>query len=159
MSPFPSFHPLFFCPFPTRRCDVANIFSFSCLSSWNKAADYVTITVDDKRIQGRPPSHREKKFIKKKLGVHSFSLPTTPSLSFSFPSPRSQRIQEFNAEIEEQFHTQKTFSVPDTDLQMKLRQDAIAKLVPLYAKFLTMYADVPFSKNKGKHLRYVSLSL
>eukprot|EP00026_Physarum_polycephalum_P001000 Phypoly_transcript_01001.p1 GENE.Phypoly_transcript_01001~~Phypoly_transcript_01001.p1 ORF type:complete len:708 (-),score=122.75 Phypoly_transcript_01001:98-2221(-) len=104
------------------------------ISSWNKAADYVTITVDDKRIQGRAPSTKEKKFIKKKLG-------------------------EFNAEIEEQFHTQKTFSVPDTDLQNKLRQDAIAKLVPLYSKFLAMYADVPFSKNKGKHLRYSAETL
>jgi len=104
------------------------------VSSWNKAADYVTITVDDKRIQGRPPSHRERKFIKKKLG-------------------------DFNSEIEEQFHTQKAFSVPDLDLQNKLRQDAAAKVVPLYTKFLAMYADVPFSKNKGKHLRYSAETL
>jgi hypothetical protein len=132
----------------------------------------VTITVDDKRIQGRAPSTKEKKFIKKKLGVFS-RFPTflfSPFLLFLFflsfylsLSTYTKFTKEFNAEIEEQFHTQKTFSVPDTDLQNKLRQDAIAKLVPLYSKFLSMYADVPFSKNKGKHLRYLppssSLSL
>jgi len=103
-------------------------------SSWDKAADYITITVDDKRITGRLPSSKEKKFIKNKL-------------------------DNFNAEIEEQFHTQKTFSVPDTDLQLKLRQDAKEKIIPLYSKFLSWYADVPFSKNKGKHLRYSAETL
>lgn len=111
--------------------------------------------MDDKRITGRAPSHREKKHIKKKLDVIiSPSIPTLSLLIFIL-----LLLKDFNAEIEDQFHTQKTFAVPDEDLQHKLREDAAAKLVPLYSKFLAMYADVPFSKNKGKHLRYFSFSL
>jgi len=63
-------------------------------------------------------------------------------------------LNTFNSEVEEQFHTQKNFSVPDADLQKKLRSDTKSKILPLYVSFMDRYSEVPFSKNKGKYFRY-----
>ncbi len=39
-------------------------------------------------------------------------------------------------------------------LQQELRDLAKQTVVPVYREFLKRYADVPFSKNRGKYERY-----
>jgi len=102
--------------------------------TWDKAADLLTLKPEEKKNSSKPLTSKEKSSIK-------------------------SRLSGFNTEMEEQFHTQKNFSVPDADLQTKLRSAAKSKIIPLYTQFMTRYSDTQFTKNPGKYLRYSAETL
>lgn len=64
------------------------------------------------------------------------------------------KFNGFNKALEKLFHTQKMYSVPNTNLRQELRELAKSIVVPLYKSFLARYAEVPFTKNRQKYERY-----
>lgn len=64
------------------------------------------------------------------------------------------KFKTFNKEIEELFDAQKRFSVPDVALREELRNAIAGPLVTQYARCVSRYQDVPFSRNRGKYIRY-----
>ena len=62
--------------------------------------------------------------------------------------------QGFNEQFQETAQTQKAYSIPDAELREATRQGVIDMLVPLYTRFLDLYANVQFSKNPGKYILY-----
>jgi exocyst complex protein 7 len=56
--------------------------------------------------------------------------------------------------LEEAVKNQKSLSVPDVLLREGLKRDNSEHIIPQYNAFFEMYADVQFSKNPEKYIKY-----
>ncbi|CAO1404152.1 unnamed protein product [Diamesa serratosioi] len=65
-----------------------------------------------------------------------------------------ERFANFNKELEEACRNQRTISVPDVLLREGLKRDNAENLIPQYNAFFEVFADVNFSKNPEKYIKY-----
>uniref|UniRef100_A0A0K8TLX6 Exocyst complex component 7 n=1 Tax=Tabanus bromius TaxID=304241 RepID=A0A0K8TLX6_TABBR len=65
-----------------------------------------------------------------------------------------ERFSNFNKDFEEACKIQRGISVPDVILREGLKRDNIEQIVPKYNKFFEIYADVQFSKNPDKYVKF-----
>lgn len=65
-----------------------------------------------------------------------------------------ERFSGFNKELEEACKTQRAISVPDVILREGLKRDNAENIIPQYNAFFESYADVQFSKNPEKYVKY-----
>jgi len=81
-----------------------------------------------------------------------------PAAVGALTKPNKKSIQEkfkgFNSELEMLYEMQKQFYIPDSELRKLVRNDTASLLLEPYVKFYNMYANLPFSKNKSKYVRY-----
>lgn len=63
------------------------------------------------------------------------------------------KFQGFNSEIEEIFHTQKHYTIPDENLRETLKSETIDTIIPKYKTFLDRNKDIKF-KNEAKYIKY-----
>ena len=56
--------------------------------------------------------------------------------------------------MEEACRNQRTISVPDVLLREGLKRDNAENLIPQYNAFFEVFADVNFSKNPEKYIKY-----
>lgn len=64
------------------------------------------------------------------------------------------RFSGFNKELEDACKTQRGISVPDAILREGLKRDNSENIIPKYNAFFESYADVQFSKNPEKYVKY-----
>jgi len=65
-----------------------------------------------------------------------------------------EKFAGFNKEIDEISNTQKSYSIPDVELRESLKRDNKEYICPKYNSFYEKYANVPFTKNHDKYVRY-----
>jgi len=65
-----------------------------------------------------------------------------------------EKYAGFNKEIDEISGTQKSYSIPDVELRESLKRDNKEYICPKYNSFFEKYANVPFTKNHDKYVRY-----
>ena len=65
-----------------------------------------------------------------------------------------EKFAGFNKEIEEISSTQKSYSIPDVELRESLKRDNKEYICPKYNSFYEKYANVQFTKNPEKYVRY-----
>lgn len=65
-----------------------------------------------------------------------------------------ERFSGFNKELEEACKIQRAISVPDVILREGLKRDNAENIIPQYNAFFESYADVQFSKNPEKYVKY-----
>lgn len=65
-----------------------------------------------------------------------------------------ERFSGFNKELEETCKVQRCVSVPDVILREGLKRDNAENIIPQYNAFFESYADVQFSKNPEKYVKY-----
>lgn len=65
-----------------------------------------------------------------------------------------EKFAGFNKEIEDISHTQRSYSVPDVELRESLKRDNKEYILPKYTAFYDKYANVAFTKNPEKYVRY-----
>lgn len=65
-----------------------------------------------------------------------------------------ERFSGFNKELEDACKTQRGISVPDAILREGLKRDNAENIIPKYNAFFESYADVQFSKNPEKYVKY-----
>jgi exocyst complex protein 7 len=65
-----------------------------------------------------------------------------------------QRFQGFNSEFTELSAAHTRYLIADDELRQEMRRDLINLILPRYQLFFNKYADVSFSKNKEKYIRY-----
>lgn len=65
-----------------------------------------------------------------------------------------ERFSGFNKELEDACKVQRAISVPDVILREGLKRDNAEHIVPQYNAFFESYADVQFSKNPDKYVKY-----
>lgn len=65
-----------------------------------------------------------------------------------------ERFSGFNKELEETCKVQRAISVPDVILREGLKRDNAENIIPQYNAFFESYADVQFSKNPEKYVKY-----
>ncbi|XP_031621286.1 exocyst complex component 7 isoform X2 [Contarinia nasturtii] len=65
-----------------------------------------------------------------------------------------ERFSGFNKELEEACKIQRAISVPDVILREGLKRDNSENIIPQYNAFFESYADVQFSKNPEKYVKY-----
>lgn len=65
-----------------------------------------------------------------------------------------ERFAGFNKELEEACKIQRGISVPDVILREGLKRDNAENIIPQYNAFFESYADVQFSKNPEKYVKY-----
>ncbi|XP_059615265.1 exocyst complex component 7 [Phlebotomus argentipes] len=65
-----------------------------------------------------------------------------------------ERFANFNKDLEEAWKTQRGISVPDVILREGLKRDNSETLIPQYNAFFETFADVQFSKNPEKYVKY-----
>lgn len=65
-----------------------------------------------------------------------------------------ERFSGFNKELEDACKTQRAISVPDVILREGLKRDNAENIIPQYNAFFESYADVQFSKNPEKYVKY-----
>jgi exocyst complex protein 7 len=65
-----------------------------------------------------------------------------------------EKYAGFNKEIDEISGTQKSYSIPDVELRESLKRDNKEYICPKYNGFYEKYANVPFTKNHEKYVRY-----
>jgi len=64
------------------------------------------------------------------------------------------KFSGFNREIEDISTTQKKYSIPDVELRESLKRDNKEYILPKYNSFYEKYANVQFSKNVEKYIKY-----
>ncbi|XP_027056688.1 exocyst complex component 7-like [Pocillopora damicornis] len=64
------------------------------------------------------------------------------------------KFKGFNTEFEELYQIQKTYAVPDTQLRDQLRGENVNLILPLYSSFRQKFANLPFTKNPEKYIKY-----
>merc|ERR1719187_2466959 len=64
------------------------------------------------------------------------------------------KFSGFNKEIEDISSTQKHYSIPDVELRESLKRDNKEYILPKYNSFYEKYANVQFSKNTDKYIKY-----
>jgi len=65
-----------------------------------------------------------------------------------------EKFSGFNREIEDISTTQKRYSIPDVELRESLKRDNKEYILPKYNSFYDKYANVQFSKNVEKYIKY-----
>ena len=65
-----------------------------------------------------------------------------------------EKFSGFNKEIEEISATQRSYSIPDVELRESLKRDNKEYICPKYNSFYDKYANIPFTKNPEKYVRY-----
>lgn len=65
-----------------------------------------------------------------------------------------ERFSGFNKELEDACKIQRGISVPDVILREGLKRDNAENIIPQYNAFFESYADVQFSKNPEKYVKY-----
>jgi len=65
-----------------------------------------------------------------------------------------EKFSGFNREIEDISTTQKRYSIPDGELRESLKRDNKEYILPKYNSFYDKYANVQFSKNVEKYIKY-----
>lgn len=65
-----------------------------------------------------------------------------------------ERFSGFNKELEDVCKIQRGISVPDVILREGLKRDNAENIIPQYNAFFESYADVQFSKNPDKYVKY-----
>lgn len=65
-----------------------------------------------------------------------------------------EKFRKFNEEVINEFNVQKTYAVPDKEMQNELRVLVSSYVVPKYVKFYERYKDVPFTSNLTKYIQY-----
>ena len=65
-----------------------------------------------------------------------------------------EKFAGFNKEIDEISSTQKSYSIPDVELRESLKRDNKEYICPKYNSFYEKYANIPFTKNHEKYVRY-----
>lgn len=69
-------------------------------------------------------------------------------------STLKERFSGFNKELDEACKIQRAISVPDVILREGLKRDNAETIIPQYNAFFESYADVQFSKNPEKYVKY-----
>ncbi|XP_055373366.1 exocyst complex component 7 [Condylostylus longicornis] len=64
------------------------------------------------------------------------------------------RFSNFNKDLEDICKTQRGISIPDISLREGLKRDNIEHILPKYNQFYETYAEVQFSKNPEKYVKY-----
>ncbi|GBP03185.1 Exocyst complex component 7 [Eumeta japonica] len=64
------------------------------------------------------------------------------------------KFASFNRELEECTRVQRGYSVPDAELRESLKRDNKEAILPPYTRFYDTYANLPFSKNPEKYIKY-----
>ncbi|XP_037035479.1 exocyst complex component 7 [Bradysia coprophila] len=64
------------------------------------------------------------------------------------------RFSAFNKELDEACKNQRGISVPDVLLREGLKRDNAEHIIPQYNAFFEIYADIQFSKNPEKYVKY-----
>ena len=64
------------------------------------------------------------------------------------------KFSGFNDAFESQYNGQRVFAVTDSDLRSQLRTANVQHVVPRYEAFLATYAQVEFSSQPGKYIKY-----
>ena len=65
-----------------------------------------------------------------------------------------EKFTGFNREIEDIASTQKKYSIPDVELRESLKRDNKEYILPKYSAFYDKYANIAFTKNPEKYVRY-----
>jgi len=65
-----------------------------------------------------------------------------------------EKFAGFNREMEDLALIQRAYSVPDAELRESLRRDNKEYILPKYAAFHDKYANVAFSRNPEKYVKY-----
>ena len=68
-------------------------------------------------------------------------------------------LKNFNAEFESLYNTQRTYTIPDTELRIQVIGDIKQVLLPLYSRFQERYQQIEFTKNPSKYIKYEKVSL
>eukprot|EP01102_Stenamoeba_stenopodia_P022926 TRINITY_DN9738_c0_g1_i2.p1 TRINITY_DN9738_c0_g1~~TRINITY_DN9738_c0_g1_i2.p1 ORF type:complete len:718 (-),score=173.00 TRINITY_DN9738_c0_g1_i2:44-2197(-) len=93
------------------------------------------------------------------MEINQVQTSKTKSFNSSEKSVIKSKFKGFNSAIEDLFYTQKHFLIPDIPLRKEVTGELKNLVVPLYAKFLERYGSLPFSKNRGKYVRYSTETL
>lgn len=64
------------------------------------------------------------------------------------------KFSGFNKEMEDISATQRSYSIPDVELRESLKRDNKEYILPKYSSFYDKYANVAFSKNPEKYIKY-----
>ncbi|KAJ3033862.1 hypothetical protein HK097_004708, partial [Rhizophlyctis rosea] len=83
----------------------------------------------------------------------------TKSLSKNQREIVKERFKTFNTEFEDLYKSQKNYAVPDVDLRAQLMRDVKISLVPMYNRFYGRWANVEFTSNPQKYIKYDPESL
>jgi len=86
---------------------------------------------------------------------HAFT--TTPISSSAHKTARKSikhRFASFNAAFEDLYHTQRHFSIPDSDLRSQLRNDNVELIMTSYKLLYNTMCGLDFSTNSAKYTKY-----
>jgi exocyst complex protein 7 len=82
------------------------------------------------------------------------------TLSINAPPSKSQKqllkdhFKGFNVELEELLRIQKDYSIPDSTLRRRVRDENITLIVIPYSNFYHDYSSVNFTKNYDKYVKF-----
>jgi exocyst complex protein 7 len=80
--------------------------------------------------------------------------PHAPVISAKTRNTIKRRFQSFNDEFSELYATQWRYLIADDELREQMRCEVINTVLPPYRIFFSKYANIDFSKNKTKYVRY-----
>merc|ERR1739838_47363 len=86
--------------------------------------------------------------------IHSVILNAPGKLQDKYCKVIKDKFSGFNKEIEDISTTQKKYSIPDVELRESLKRDNKEYILPKYNSFYEKYANVQFSKNTEKYIKY-----
>ncbi|KAJ1527311.1 hypothetical protein ONE63_008830 [Megalurothrips usitatus] len=70
-----------------------------------------------------------------------------------------EKFAGFNKEMEEMAKVQRGYSIPDVELRESLKRDNKEYILPKYNAFYEKYANLQFTKNPEKYVKYTSVQV
>merc|ERR1719187_3135406 len=115
--------------------------------------NYDEMIVEQKRLYSQS-WERVLNFIWSADDIPSAILQAPGKLSDKYCRIIKDKFSGFNKEIEDISSTQKHYSIPDVELRESLKRDNKEYILPKYNSFYEKYANVQFSKNTDKYIKY-----